>query len=204
MQEQHVTIENRLAEIEYEKQRISRAVACGDEESRKMWDELTSERNRLLGEAEILQLQKREEDRLEAEEKSRERARAREEGHKEYQRLVRKATAKAKDAEAAVSDLVDAVDGVLDLTREAQTKAEELGHPLRLIDPLSVVRTWLTTRLSGPLGEAPDTAPGILSRPPPIARAVPPPVCTPSTSWAAMPTILATTASPMVVAPRSL
>src|SRR5215217_7684401 len=50
----------------------------------------------------------------------------------------------------------------------------------------------------------PDTRPGTLSRSPLIARAAPPPVCTPSTSWAAMPTILATTASPMVVAPRSL
>src|SRR5215216_4996605 len=43
-----------------------------------------------------------------------------------------------------------------------------------------------------------------LSKKAPTARAVPPPICIPSTSWAAMPAILETTLSLMIAPPRSL
>jgi hypothetical protein len=50
---------------------------------------------------------------------------------------------------------------------------------------------------------APDP-PRTLSKTPPTARAVPPPICTPSTSCAAMPATWETTALLMVVLPRSV
>src|SRR5918998_2446902 len=50
----------------------------------------------------------------------------------------------------------------------------------------------------------PVTEPVTLCRKPPTAAVVPPPICTFSTSWAAMPAIWETTASLMVVVPRSL
>src|ERR671917_1123819 len=49
-----------------------------------------------------------------------------------------------------------------------------------------------------------ELVPVTLCRNPPTAAVVPPPICTFSTSWAAMPATWETTASLMVVLPRSL